>query len=80
MLFHLLSKLNEHTSVVIMANLGFSVRSRVFGDAKMATALLVRLTHHSQIMETGIKSSVRGFVTKREVVRSAKCLLICGFF
>ena len=65
--FHLNSRCDQRSVIIITTGLVLGERPRVLGDAKITRALLDRLSHHGEIIGTG---------DDRPRIKNSACLLI----
>ena len=56
LVFQVLSELHERGSLIVTTNLPFGEWTKVFPDARMAKAVVDRLTHRAHIIDTGTES------------------------
>jgi DNA replication protein DnaC len=56
LVFQVISERNERASLIVTTNLPFGEWTRVFPDARLAKAVVDRLTHKAHIIETGTES------------------------
>jgi DNA replication protein DnaC len=56
LIFQVISERNERGSLMVTTNLPFGEWTKVFADARLAKAVVDRLTHKAHIIETGTES------------------------
>ncbi|HTX12159.1 MAG TPA: IS21-like element helper ATPase IstB [Solirubrobacteraceae bacterium] len=67
LVFQVLSELHERGSLIVTTNLPFGEWTKVFPDARMAKAVVDRLTHRAHIIDTGTESwRFRHGLTRRQ--------------
>jgi DNA replication protein DnaC len=56
LVFQVISERNERASMIVTTNLPFGEWTKVFPDARLAKAVVDRITHRAHIIETGSES------------------------
>ena len=56
LVFQVISERNERASLIVTTNLPFGEWTKVFPDARLAKAVVDRITHRAHIIETGTES------------------------